>query len=64
MPVWLGKRRLDDAGLSLLADVKIAFYHLLFGQRDVELAAQNMPMLKRSCRTVQARVSARRSDFL
>ena len=71
---WTGKRQarqeaadaglaganaaLDDARLSLLADVKIAFYHLLFGQRDVELAAQNVTNVEEVLRTVQARVSA------
>ena len=71
---WTGKRQarqeaadaglaganaaLDDARLSLLADVKIAFYHLLFGQRDIELAAQNVTNVEEVLRTVQARVAA------
>ncbi|MBS0179888.1 MAG: TolC family protein [Nitrospira sp.] len=71
---WTGKRQarqeaadaglavanaaLDDARLSLLADVKIAFYQLLFGQQDVELAAQNVTNVEEVLRTVQARVSA------
>ncbi|HNV26828.1 MAG TPA: TolC family protein, partial [Nitrospira sp.] len=71
---WTGKRQarqeaadaglaganaaLEDTRLSLLADVKIAFYHLLFGQRDVELAAQNVTNVEEVLRTVQARVAA------
>ena len=71
---WTGKRQarqeaadaglaganaaLEDARLSLLADVKIAFYHLLFGQRDVELSAQNVTNVEEVLRTVQARVTA------
>lgn len=71
---WTGKRQarqeaadaglaganaaLEDARLSLLADVKIAFYHLLFGQRDVELSTQNVTNVEEVLRTVQARVTA------
>ena len=71
---WTGKRQarqeaadaalaganaaLEDTRLSLLADVKIAFYHLLFGQRDIELAAQNVTNVEEVLRTVQARVAA------
>lgn len=71
---WTGKRQarqeaadagvaganaaLEDARLSLLADVKIAFYHLLFGQRDVDLATQNVTNVEEVLRTVQARVAA------
>ena len=71
---WTGKRQarqeaadaglaganaaLEDTRLSLLADVKIAFYHLLFGQRDVELSAQNVTNVEEVLRTVQARVAA------
>ena len=71
---WTGKRQarqdaadagvagasaaLEDTHLSLLADVKIAFFHLLFGQRDVELAAQNVTNVEEVLRTVQVRVAA------
>ncbi|MCC6966983.1 MAG: TolC family protein [Nitrospira sp.] len=71
---WTGKRQarqeaadaglaganaaLEDTRLSLLADVKIAFYQLLYGQRAVELAAHNVTNVEEVLRTVQARVSA------
>jgi cobalt-zinc-cadmium efflux system outer membrane protein len=71
---WTGKRRarqeaadaglaganaaLEETRLSLLAEVKIAFYQLLFGQRDVELSAQNVANVEEVLRTVQARVAA------
>ena len=71
---WTGKRQarqdaadagvagasaaLDDTRLGLLADVKVAFYQLLFAQRDVELAAQNVSSVEEVLRTVNARISA------
>ncbi|MBS0170657.1 MAG: TolC family protein [Nitrospira sp.] len=71
---WTGKRQarqeaadagvaganaaLEETRLTLLADVQIAFYQLLFGQRDVELAAQNVTNVEEVSRTVQARVAA------
>lgn len=71
---WTGKRQarqeaadaglaganaaLEDARLALLADVKIAFYQLLFGQRNVELSAHNVANVEEVLRTVQLRVSA------
>lgn len=48
----------EDTRLALLADVKVAFYHLLFAQRDVELAAQNVTSVEEVLRTVHARVAA------
>ncbi|MEK7870609.1 MAG: TolC family protein, partial [Nitrospirota bacterium] len=55
---WTGKRQarqeaanagvagasaaLDETRLTLIADVKVAFYHLLFTQRDAEMTAQNV----------------------
>ena len=71
---WTGKRQarqeaadagvagasaaLEDTRLALLADVKVAFYQLLFAQRDVELAAQNVSSVEEVLRTVNARISA------
>ncbi len=71
---WLGKRQarqeaanagvagasaaLEETRLALLADVKVAFYSLLFAQRDAELAAQNVTMVEEVLRTVKARVAA------
>ena len=49
---------LEDTRLALLADVKVAFYQLLFAQRDVELAAQNVSSVEEVLRTVNARISA------
>ncbi len=48
----------EDTRLALLADVKVAFYQLLFAQRDVELAAQNVSSVEEVLRTVNARISA------
>lgn len=71
---WLGKRRarqeaanagvagasaaLEETRQALLADVKVAFYSLLFAQRDADLAAQNVTMVEEVLRTVKARVAA------
>jgi outer membrane protein, heavy metal efflux system len=71
---WLGKRQarqeaanagvaganaaLNETRLALDADVKVAFYSLLFAQRDNELAAQNVSMVEEVLRTVKARVAA------
>jgi len=71
---WLGKRQarqeaanagvaganaaLEETRLALLADVKVAFYSLLFAQRDAELTAQNVTMVEEVLRTVKARVAA------
>ncbi len=49
---------LEETRLTLFADVKVAFYHLLLAQRDVELAAQNVTSVEEVLRTVQARVAA------
>ena len=48
----------EDTRLTLLADVKVAFYHVLFAQRDAELAAQNVASVEEVLRTVHARVAA------
>ncbi|MBI4000467.1 MAG: TolC family protein [Nitrospira defluvii] len=71
---WTGKRQarqeaadaavvgasaaLEDTRLTLLTDVKVAFYQLLFAQRDVELAAQNVTTVEEVLRTVNARIMA------
>ena len=71
---WQGKRRarqqVADAGaagagaameetrLNVIAEVKVAFYHVLFAQRDAELAGQNLTMVEEVLRTVKARVAA------
>ncbi|MDP3092057.1 MAG: TolC family protein [Nitrospira sp.] len=71
---WTGKRQarqeaanagvagasaaLEETRLTLLADVKVAFYSLLFAQRDAELAAQNVTTVEEVLRTVKARVAA------
>lgn len=48
----------EDTRLGLFADVKVAFYQLLFAQRDAELAAQNVTSVMEVLRTVHARVAA------
>lgn len=71
---WTGKRRarqqaadagvagataaLEETRLSLTTDVKVAFYQLLFAQRDAELALQNLAGAEEVLRTVKARVAA------
>ena len=71
---WIGKRQarqeaadagvagasaaLEETRLTLIADVKVAFYHLLFAQRDAELASQNVATVEEVLRTVKARVAA------
>ncbi|HEX7765956.1 MAG TPA: TolC family protein [Nitrospira sp.] len=71
---WTGKRQarqeaanagvagasaaLDETRLTLIADVKVAFYHLLFTQRDAEMTAQNVTTVEEVLRTVKARVAA------
>jgi len=71
---WFGKRQarqeaanagvagasaaLEETRLTLLTDVKVAFYSVLFAQRDTELAAQNVTMVEDVLRTVKARVAA------
>ena len=70
---WQGKRRarqqaadagaagagaaMDETRLNVVAEVKVAFYHLLFAQRDVELTSQNLTMVEEVLRTVKARVA-------
>ncbi len=71
---WTGKRQarqdaanagaagaaaiLEETRLTLSADVKIAFYSVLFAQRDADLAAQNVNLVEEVLRTVKARVAA------
>jgi len=71
---WTGKRQarqdaanagaagasaaLAEARLTLIADVKVAFYQLLFAQRDADMTAQNVTMVEEVQRTVKARVAA------
>jgi len=49
---------LDEARLALLADVKVAFYELLYAQADAALTAQNLTTVEDVLRTVQARAAA------
>ena len=71
---WQGKRRarqqaadagaagasaaMEEARLNVTAEAKVAFYNVLFAQRDVELAGQNLAMVDEVLRTVKARVAA------
>jgi cobalt-zinc-cadmium efflux system outer membrane protein len=71
---WQGKRRarqqaadagvagagaaLEETRLNVIAEVKVAFYQLLFAQRDAELATQNLTMVEEVLRTVKVRVAA------
>lgn len=71
---WTGKRQarkeaaaagvaganagLEETKLNLETDVKVAFYQLLFSQRDAELAVQNLNMVEEVLRTVKLRVAA------
>lgn len=48
----------EEATLNLVAEVKVAFYQLLLAQRDADLSAQNLVMVKEVFRTVTARVAA------
>lgn len=49
---------LEEAKLNLVAEVKVAFYQLLLAQRDAEVTAQNLAMVKEVLRTVTARLGA------
>lgn len=71
---WTGKRQarqeaanagaagasaaMNETRLTLIADVKVAFYHLLFAQRDAEMTAQNVTTVEEVLRAVKARVAA------
>ncbi len=71
---WQGKRRarqqaadagaaganaaVDETRLNVIAETKVAFYHVLLAQRDVELSSQNLTMVEEVLRTVKARVAA------
>lgn len=71
---WPGKRRarqqaadtgvagasaaLDETRLNVIAEVKVAFYRLLFAQRDAELATENLTMVEEVLRTVKMRAAA------
>jgi cobalt-zinc-cadmium efflux system outer membrane protein len=72
---WLGKRaarqRAADAGLAgalagieeakvvLMAEVKAAFFQLLFAQQDAQLARENLKTVEDLVKLVSARVGAR-----
>jgi cobalt-zinc-cadmium efflux system outer membrane protein len=72
---WLGKRaarqRVADAGLAgalagmdeakvvLMAEVKAAFFQLLFAQQDAQLARENLKTVEDLVKLVNARVSTR-----
>lgn len=49
---------LDEVRLNLIADVKLAFYQVLFAQRQTEIAEQNLLMAKEVLRIVKTRVAA------
>ncbi len=49
---------MEETRLNLIAEVKVAFYQLLFAQREAELATQNLVMVEEVLRTVKARVAA------
>lgn len=49
---------LEETRLNVIAEVKVAFYQLLFAQRDVELSTQNLTMVEEILRTVKARAAA------
>ena len=71
---WQGKRRarqqaadagaagagaaMEETRLNVIAEAKVAFYQVLFAQRDAELAGQNLTMVEEVLRTVKARVAA------
>jgi cobalt-zinc-cadmium efflux system outer membrane protein len=71
---WQGKRRarqqaadagvagasaaMEETRLNLIAETKVAFYQVLFAQRDAGLAGQNLAMVEEVLRTVKARVAA------
>jgi len=49
---------LDEARLSVLSDVKVAFYQLLLAQRDMELTTQAFALAQDLYRGIKARVDA------
>ena len=49
---------LEETRLGVIAEVKVAFYQLLFAQQDAELAIQNSTMVEEVLRTVKVRVAA------
>lgn len=49
---------LEETRLTVLADVKVAFYQLLLAQRDADVATQNLATVEDVLRTVKIRVSA------
>lgn len=49
---------IEEARLTLSTDVKVAFYQLLFAQRDADLAVQNLANVEEVLRTVKVRVAA------
>ncbi len=48
----------DEARLNVRADTKVAFYRLLFAQRDVDLSMQNLSTVRDIFQTIKARVDA------
>lgn len=50
---------MEDTKLTLLADVKEAFFQLLFAQQDAQLAKQNLKTVEDLVKVVSARVSTR-----
>ena len=48
---------LEEARLTVIADVKIAFYQLLLAQQDADLAKQNLNTVQEVANIVQAKVS-------
>ncbi|MCS6306325.1 MAG: TolC family protein [Nitrospira sp.] len=48
----------DEARLNVRADTKVAFYRLLFAQRDVDLTMQNLSTVRDIFQTIKARVDA------
>ncbi|MDP1769125.1 MAG: TolC family protein [Nitrospirota bacterium] len=71
---WQGKRRarqqaadagaagasaaMEETRLNVIAEAKVAFYQVLFAQRDAELTGQNLTMVEEVLRTVKARAAA------
>jgi cobalt-zinc-cadmium efflux system outer membrane protein len=48
----------DEARLNVRADTKVAFFRVLFAQRDVDLSMQNLSTVRDIFQTIKARVDA------
>ena len=48
----------EHTRLTVLSDVKVAFYQLLLAQRDVELTIQNLATMQEIFQMIKARVDA------